>query len=383
MAKYNPFVIDTLGLEIEGTILTRDDVMRVLKDFGPFSPEGTAGESSPIQRIHRDASVESSIAVSRNGMKFFLGSNLMKSLPTVRGYCEGVVSGFELITKPLLMEELVPFLKSALPRLACEGEIFSPRASIHIHTGFPSIFSALKNAVTLGLKVEGLLYRIAGLGNEFRGSINHSIYCKPLAIPPVVPLGERQYGKLSPQKAQFAENQDQFWGYYAIAPGQATRYHPARYFGVNIFSTRLIDTLEFRHFNLSLNPGYIVAVSALCQVIAELSLLGNQEDFLKMRGVDITERTPVGDYERVLIDLSEFARKYGAESSFGSPSIDSLMQIIENTPEPLFRQENVLTHTNYAARHMQFELDLVEARDVIPSGHVDIHNFGNEERSIL
>lgn len=382
--KHNPYVIDTLGFEIEGTILTIAEVVKLLSKFGPFSEDGENGSDSHIKKVFRDASVESNMSISDSGNKLFLGNSIIRNLSERRGF-QTVTTGFEIITQPLTPQQADEFLSFALPKLASAGEIFSPRASIHIHTGFPTMLDALRNAVSLGLKFEGLLYRIAGLGNEYRGSINHSIYAKPLAIPPVIPTSGISFLRLCPEKAQFADTLENFWKHFAITPGYNHRYHPARYFGWNVYSSRLIDTIEFRYFNLCLNPNFVISVARLCQLLAELALIGNQKNILDLKGVDILADNGFSVYESAIMEIVRYGHSVGAVHIPSTREVDNILAIVDKTPPVTFVKENIITHTNYAYRidkSTEF-LEEVDPKTVRQSGHVDIHNFYDGERSIL
>jgi hypothetical protein len=367
----------TLGLEFESVISSLPDMMRKFQ---------TETRKNPlIKSVTRDASVESNLGMVGSHSRIFLGSQLLASRYMNRG--GSVTSGYEIVTQPLEMPVMRRVIRDILNTQVKMGEIFSDRSSIHVHIGFPCGLIFLKTATALGLKTEPLFYKIAGMGNPFRGEANHSNYCRPLALPPVVRLSDSdKLAVLNPEKSLDADGVEDFWGTFGgIRHGDHERYNPLRYYGINIFSTVLRGTMEYRFFNFCTNVRFVNSVASLAQFISDLMIrfpLSTIEDLPK---VSIFEKNPTVIYHKLLDCLLYMGDCYRSEYPINSKDIDSLRELIDTTSQPVFKKELVLTHIRNGRIQMndakRFGLELVNT--AIESGHVDIHNFTMLDRKLI
>ncbi|MFH2013950.1 MAG: amidoligase family protein, partial [Patescibacteria group bacterium] len=245
-------IIDTVGVEIEGCFLNRDELIRNLSSkFG--------NDLFNKIQVSRDASVEMRVINNLND-SFVHHSRETRSIS--RG--SGNVAGFELITYPLSIDEMEKIIFKVLPELSLMGEVESKRAALHVHVGFPSNLNSIKNLIKCGEILDPLLFKIAGFGKAYRGKINHSVYAFPITAGPIVKNRDNYYRILDIKKALKAESFQDFWKTYGISSDYAfpevNRYSPGRYIAFNLFSMLLRQTVEFRHFNSTLNPTYAIAV---------------------------------------------------------------------------------------------------------------------------
>src|SRR5688572_14262497 len=127
----------TIGIEVESVINTKDGISTLI----PFP----AGDRSPIKSIVRDASVESPSALLTDRTSLYLGRTSVRN--AIMGKRPTSTTGFEIVTKPLEMSEMREVIRTILNSMIKQGEIYSPRSSIHVHVGYPSGFIFYKTAM--------------------------------------------------------------------------------------------------------------------------------------------------------------------------------------------------------------------------------------------
>jgi hypothetical protein len=364
----------TLGLEFESIINSKEEMSRIY-DLGHVP-------NSTIRAVTRDASVESETAKVGNST-VFLGSKVLR---TSLGRRERCVTGYELITYPLEMDVMRRVIDQTINTQVRLGEIYSDRSSIHVHAGYPCGLIFAKTAVALGLKVEPLLYKIAGMGRKFRGLSNNAAYCRPLGLPPAVKLQDsKQFAVLSPLDAIDADGPEQFWGKFGIRYGDRERYNPLRYMGVNVFSTLLRGTMEFRFFNFCTVSRYVEAVTGLCQFISDLMIRIPLDVANSITPLSIFKDNSNQLYRGILFELLEVGKYYNSEFPMAEEDIANILELIEVTPQPVFTEKTVQSHINTPrickSDAIRFGLKIVE--NALPAGIVDIHTFGDTERKLL
>lgn len=359
-------ILDHFGLEIEGLFSTRDEISLFLNR--------TLGSNIHlVQEIHRDASCETPM-LTYNGFGLINPPDALKSLLRKQTY------GFEIVSKPLNAAELEVFLTRILLGLQRMGEKVSPRTSIHIHIGFPESLQFLKRALALGSLVEPLLFRLAGLGTDFRGRSNASIYSRPLSSGPYL-IGEDtgfKY-KLNPLNGITAPTMESFWRGFLINYNETyERFHPARYFAWNLYSVLLRGTLEFRFFNLCLKPEWVLTVARLCQSLTELSITEQIPDLPHLNPFDVYKDSIYEDMiERLIFSI----RRSNIQYKEITERKQTLMDILHNTPHHNLGKEQVLTHIQrtYSDRLLK-DSGLKPVKDDIKgSGYIDIHTAHIED----
>lgn len=364
----------TVGLEFESIIAEREGVSRAFN----------IGDSSTIRTVTRDASVESEMALIGGSSSLFLGSSFLRDRFRSKSK---LVTGYEIVTFPLEMDEMRKTIIRVLNAQSKTGEIFSDRSSIHVHVGFPSGFIFLKSALALGIKVEPLLYKIAGMGGTYRGIINNSAYCRALMAPPAVRLADldNEFAILDPASALETGNVTDFWAKFGIRYGDRERYNPLRYMGINLYSTILKGTLEFRFFNFSLVSKHVEAVAALSQFLVDLMIRLPIHESSALPHIDIFKENDDETYLRLLEELVTLGRYYGCEFNLYSRDIDSIAELIFTTKQPVFVNKPILSHVN-SARITSVDAKrsgLRIIKEASPPGIIDIHNFANIDVSLL
>jgi hypothetical protein len=356
-------ILDRIGMEIEGLYGTRDEIHHYLAVM-------MGDDISLLSEIHRDASVETP-------MRTFGGIGLINPPNSILHQTRNTVYGYEIVSRPLDVKEIEKFVSKVLIGLQRFGENFSPRTSIHIHIGFPESLSFLKRGLILGLKMDPLLYRLAGLGKPYRGSINSSIYAKPLVSPPYI-QGENSgsWYQLKPSLGLTATSILDFWKGYAInyEPGNNyERFTPARYFAWNLYSVLIRGTLEFRYFNLCLNPEWVLTIVHLCQALVEMAVT---EIIPEFPSLDIYKKYSNSVYEEFIDQLLYTIKN--SDTMLYKEIIyrkNTLMRILNATPEPIFEKKEIMSHVNRPTSDrflLSCGLSATKHR-VERSGFVDIH----------
>jgi hypothetical protein len=101
--------------------------------------------------------------------------------------------------------------------------------------------------------------------------------------------------------------------------------------------------------------------------------------------VSIFEKNPAVIYHKLLDCILYMGKYYNSEFPIESREIESLRELIDNTPQPVFSREPVLSHCRggrigiYDAS--RFGLQLVNS--AVESGHIDIHNFAESDRKLI
>lgn len=376
-------ILSTVGLEIEGVTRTIDSINEKL--VGDPQLRGLIGS------VTHDASVEGEVRYhGRRGHMLYLGSSLVRSSQSLRNLDRNV-AGFEAVSNPLSADffdpqsEIQRFVILTMNHLVKAGEIFSPRSSIHVHVGFPRDYIFSKSVLSVGKFVEPLLYKLAGMGRPYRGSINDSAFARSFSCPPLVRLEDGKFAQISPDKSLDSRNIEEFWDFMGVRYFEPQRYHPARYFGINVLSQLLRGTVEFRFFNYTHNPAHIIAVSNLCQTIAELMVRVPHTYFNNVDSLSIFKQNQNIEYHVLLERIVQLSEKFACIYKITSPNIEILHGLVESTPQPVFSGEPSITHLErYHMRRSWAEKNELRIFDTAKeSGVLNIHNFNQSDRSLV
>lgn len=373
--------LDSLAVEFEGTGLTRQDVIETVLPILP-------SDISNVIRVNRDASTEMYVRYKGN-IPLVEGNSLVRSF---NGKAD--TFGYELNIPPVNRIAAQRIIFSLLPALQMKGEIESDRCSSHIHVGFQASLQMLKNALITGLFVDPILFKLSIARTHFRGKINNSIYARPLFMGPTVNADDgNHYRLLNYNHALDAKDVPEFWESFAYAQigdrENVPRYHPGRYFAINLWSIPLHGTVEFRHWNQSLNPAYLWNMVQLCQAIAELFVYINPEDD-GIKDVEIVNPTadyPDAFYIERMMYLVRLVEKRNQTYKLSKSLVDSLMGYLCEFPNLDFKLVDAYTHvkdfkmSHWLAEKAQFEM----VKRPVKSGYLDIHHFekGKVDFSIL
>lgn len=256
--------ITTLGLEIETDIISNN----ILANTFDSIDLGNGISFRQIIKFHNDASASTPF-YNYYGLTFFRRNITPFAIRADEG-------GTEVVTEPIPFEIMQLAVRNILGIFSCKGEYAtSQRGATHIHVGFPNHYPWIINFLKICYYLEDVFFGIAGLGNQYRGISNSSIYSRPLSSPPALHndlVGWFEIFDIDKIiKAPPAE--DIFWRLFFVGRDSAIgRYPPARYLFVNIMSILQHGTLELRILNNTLNPLYLLSVIKFFQAICELSI---------------------------------------------------------------------------------------------------------------
>lgn len=370
-------ILDTVGIEFESIGLNISEATMCIAKSGMDS----------YLRLDRDASVESSSGLIPNSdIKTNLHSVGVREIRDLLQ--DRATMGYEIKTIPIMIPTVEKVVWKFLSQLRCYGDFENKRASTHIHVGFAGSTKILVNLMKFGIKLDPLLFRMAGMGRQFRGEYNNSTYCRPLVLGPVVSGADGlKYRLLNPTSAVHSDESTTFWKHYAINPrddGGVHRYHPGRYFALNLYAIPLHGTLEYRHFNQILDPLLLISTVKLVRALTELIFYISSKEIEELPEIDLFKEYKNQVYMEFLVNLIDKIREFDLDYCPTNKEIDALMMNIENTPHHKIINENVKTHVrDYHLPPIYIRTGFFEritGRTRNPD-FVDIHNIG--EFSIL
>lgn len=371
MADRQGIIIDATGLELE---LDNSDP-NVLNNSWAKLNLGT------WFRRDRDASSETFLKKLTERLICVDPFGIMKNMRSMGT----IAAGQEIISIPMYWPEVetaVPLLLMELSRI---GELEkATRGAIHVHVGFPHSLSALKAALLLSTRFESLFYQLGTMGYTFRGDTNHAIYCRPHSGvgPPVVQCEDGRYRQvISVDDLLEADSLESFWRSLSVGQKDLKRYHPSRYFGINIYSVLLHGTLEFRHFNVTLNHRFLLSIMKLCQSTAEMLTKIPLRRLMELPQNPVTRSNDDIQLLEVLLCLvDEYADTYPVSSDYKN----ILRELIQTAPK--YVMENEFTKSHLWGKFMLSDYyyadgsrEVVSSDDIVNSGFLDSHqNAVNE-----
>lgn len=370
-------VLDTIGIELESIALGREFVGRLLAGL----PDGLGNNF----KVHRDGSSEMNIysvgiAGNRNN-RVIVNAHTKAAEDLFHNSVPQSTIGYELISNPMDIDTAELSLWALLPRLEMNGDFISERCATHVHVGAMKNLGFLKNSLALGLWFDEVLYALAHLdGDIFRGYSNNANYARPLVNGPHFHYDGNFYQVLNWEQALDSQNIYEFFTTYGIdlENGELPKYHPARYFGINLYSVPRIGTLEFRHFNQSFNPSMVSAVSKVCQMFVEIAMKGKQKDFAKLEPGDTFSHESSSHYINKLYKFIGMANDYDCEYSLEKEDIYWLERIIMQYRGIGIKDTPVMTH----CRDFNISMNTINEGHLLKckvkpakSSQVDIHNI--------
>lgn len=265
----------------------------------------------------------------------------------------------------------------------------SERSGIHFHISLPNpTLSILKSILKMGSNLESLFFTLGGMGYNFRGEKNDSIYCRPITQngPTFIPYYHGGYVKcFEINRLLETKNQEEFWENYGDLKTLYSRYQPVRYSWLNLYPMcpwgEYKGTLEFRVFNTTLNPYYIFAVLNLCKLFTEYAITNSKDikfsEYLGENSIFNIENK--GQIKKILEISGEFLKIE-----------DNIYYILEDivnaSPIPKLNNENVFSHLLFSRRSgmpSYFfknipDLQSVDSTQIIKPKFVDVHVLRGE-----
>jgi hypothetical protein len=370
----NGQVLDTIGIELESIALSRDTAGRILGKL----PGGLGSNF----KVTRDGSSEMNVYnISMNNRNVMINAHTRESEQLLDGKYPQNTVGYELISIPMDIDTTEKALHALLPSLECNGDFISERCATHIHVGAMKNLRFLKNALKLGLWFDEVFYSLANMGQDkFRGYSNNAIYARPLVNGPYFKYDRDYYQVVNWKKALESDDLYEFFCAYGtnINGGELHKYHPGRYFSVNLYSIPRIGTIEFRHFNQSFNPGLVSSIAKLCQLFTEIAIKSGEKELKNLDVGDVFTLESPSHYLEKLYKLIDMGNRLDCDYNLGKEDIPQLERIIYKYKGIGIKDVPVLTHcrdfTVPAECIRDGELQHAKTKP-IPAGQVDIHNI--------
>jgi hypothetical protein len=317
-----------------------------------------------------------------NGGSFLLRNN-PNIIPTSR-----VNVGSEFVSKIIDSEQenYLEYIEYLINFLGENGEPDeSERSSIHVHVSLSNPgLNTLKNIIYLGKYLEGLFFRIGGMGYTFRGEKNDSNYCRPItSYGPQVVETPRGFSQLyNVDKLLSAKTFSDFWCWYANTNRiNGNRYVAQRYTWLNLYGLypaggQYRGTLEFRIFNKTMNPFFIHSIIKLCLAFTQI-VSENSKELKEIRGETNSAFDKYSSGE--LVELLLLFDKLG---KLDNNTLSSLERIITNTPQVNLKKEYVFSHLRELPTYwLNEECPYEMISDKIKSpNYIDIHTLRGEVR---
>ena len=316
--------------------------------------ESLGGLDNMNFRIHRDASCESD---GYSVLKMKLDTeesdkNLLKLLNIGRQTfgCE-LVTGGTIDTSDL---NYLYTLKKLTNMLISAGE--SPRsyrAGFHTHINVSYNLKILKSTLRLARHLEQVLYLLAGMGYDYRGFKNNSAYCRPLTKfgPVCVRTGWDTFSQVfSITDLLKTKTTTEFKIKYGnINRLRGTHYIPIRYHGINLLPLFTQGSLEFRMFNKSLNPYYLMAIIEFCKAFSQYAV---KSSFESLKDESLLRENSIFDVKgeisrgRIIDTFEHFLEL----SSLENPEVIGILrEILDNSSV-----DSLVTKNEFVYTHLMF-----------------------------
>jgi hypothetical protein len=320
-------LINTIGVEFE----TENILQSRIRD------------NSRLFQLKTDASIESDAnTITGNNLIYKLNGNTA-ILNCLRN---NVVVGTEIVTNPLdSTDNLFDKIREILYMISLAGETpYGERSGYHYHINIGINLQILKNIIRLGKHLEDVFYLIGCNGYEFRGMKNDFTYCRPITYfgPQCVSVKGCYYSQLYNIKDLLsAETSYSFWEMYGQNQnGYSTRYHPVRYTWLNLYSILAHSTLEFRLFNKTLNPYYVLAEIELCKKFVSFVIETSFKDF---KNEDLLRTNSIFDC-RSKEDIIKTFIRFAEISELDKEYVEILLDIMESSPLPVCENYYIFSH---------------------------------------
>ncbi len=369
-------IIDTVGIELEGMTITQKDVTHILGNL--------LGGIGNCFRVHRDGSTEllSYIIPVKGKKKEMIINYHTEAAEDIKMKKSKQTSGYELVSVPMDIDTAQIALYSILPRLESCGDIYTERCATHVHVGMAKNLQIAKNLLQLGLWADELFFAISGMGRKFRGYSNNAIYARPLMNGPYFATGDGYYYQCLNYKAALkADSLSEFFAAYGVNyQGEIIKYHPARYFSINLYSILLHGTVEFRHANKSFNPVLVGALTKLCQMFVEISSKVKWAYIKDLEVGNVFELHSTSYYMQKLEKLVSLAENCDCSYKINSRDINELEKSISMYQGIGIKDIAVYTHlrdmVNISNNIIEGgKLNRLGRKPQLP-GNTDIHNIG-------
>lgn len=409
--------LDTAGIELEGEGKSRGEITDLLVSrLG-----GVYGGNFPFT-ITRDASTESNVnnvrvqGGMREYLKIYTHNRLHQELISRENISQ---YGYEIVVNPLEMSELKKAVTLITNVLVGAGDFTTPRSAVHFHIGFAHNVRLMKKLLAVCLKIDPFLFRLGGMGRQFRGSTNLAAYARPLTNSVAVPVGravrtaeeiraeQRPRFRISPDEmdshneddrepvreservptrfvqvinpmaALQAKSVNEFWANFGVFPAITglNKYHPVRYTGCNFYAILMHGTMEFRHFNQSLDADLIFAIAKFLRATVEMSTMLKKQDLLDFGPEDGNQEITMESAQELLWLLDRYFHVHEVNDIPTAYEYKLLMETMEASSFIPLPETPVRTHNQEFTIPENLVGNLLPVKSPLKPANTDIHNI--------
>jgi hypothetical protein len=221
------------------------------------------------------------------------------------------------------------------------------RGSVHFHVDCTASTDLARNFIYLAKHLEDVFFYIGGQGYAHRGTqVNEFLYCRPITKygPTVVSsnCGDNVL-VFNCDDLVKAKTMGDFLNRLGGANNQSIHHmHPSRYFWINFYSLYAHETLEFRVFNKTLNPLYLLAELQLCRHFIKWCATNT---FNGISFENLAENSIF--YSRSKHEVIATFIEFCEASHFNPVFMETLINIINLTPEITIPAHYLRTHVSY------------------------------------
>ncbi|EHN13426.1 amidoligase family protein [Clostridium sporogenes] len=241
----------TIGVEIEMTGITREKASKVISKFlkgeikRSYDSYDTYKVTAPDKRIWKIMS-DASIQTMKKEKGTLISADKSYSV--------------ELVT-PIIKYEDIETLQELIRQLRHAGAVSESKlkCGIHIHIGAKGHTpNTLKNLVNLIAAKEDLIYK--------------SLEIDPARVKYCKKVNEHLIETINKKKPKSLKELADIWYSDYGVENRRRHYHTSRYHGLNLHSTFIKGTIEFRIFNGTMHAGKIRSYIVFCLAISHQAL---------------------------------------------------------------------------------------------------------------
>jgi hypothetical protein len=192
-----------------------------------------------------------------------------------------------------------------------------------------------------------------------------------------IEVGENFAKIINPLKALESITTSSWWECFGVFPEilGLPKFHPARYTSCNFYSIPMHGTIEFRHFNQSLDPLLIVAVGKLLRATVEMSTTLKKDDLINFPVADSNRQINMTEVDNLLGLLMGYFRRFELENIPSDDEIRILMDTIEKSTFDSLPDIPPLTHLREFAMDEQHAYNLIKVSKVLEPRNIDTHTI--------
>jgi len=190
---------------------------------------------------------------------------------------------------------------------------------------------------------------------------------------------------INAEQALGAADIETFWASFGVSSRNIRKTHPSRYTGCNFYSILAHGTMEFRHFNDSLNPILLISIAKFLRAVVDVSTQASKEDILSFSVYSPTEEISMADADEVMSRIVYLFHKNDIQNAPNRFEVNTLMETLEqSTFKPLSEIHPICHINDFALVESLRKRGNLKVVDVVSEPeHIDIHNIDRKFFSLF